>query len=220
MEQQPISSQVKINKTQTTLTLTTTDGKLRWNDGSRERCITIEREVLGFGIEEKEGFLVRVKALVEKESGSCIIRGGGIDKGGGKGIRKREDFLFQFFDEDSFKIFCQKFREFLDSLDRPKRLLVIVNPFGGKRIALKIYNDEVKPLLDAADIEYTMQETQYQLHAKEIVRSLDLSRYDGVVCVSGDGILVEVVNGLLERKDWDTAIKMPLGIVLAGLLLY
>jgi hypothetical protein len=35
-------------------------------------------------------------------------------------------------------------------------------------------------------------ETKYQLHAKEIVRSMDVSKYDGIVCVSGDGILVEV----------------------------
>ncbi|KAJ6377092.1 hypothetical protein OIU76_026123 [Salix suchowensis] len=45
---------------------------------------------------------------------------------------------------------------------------------------------------------------------------MDLSKYDGIVCVSGDGILVEVVNGLLEREDWNVAIKMPLGMVPAG----
>lgn len=38
-------------------------------------------------------------------------------------------------------------------------------------------------------------ETEYQLHAKEVSRSLDLTKYDGIICVSGDGILVEV--GLL-----------------------
>jgi len=38
-------------------------------------------------------------------------------------------------------------------------------------------------------------ETKYQLHAKEVSRSLDLTKYDGIICVSGDGILVEV--GLL-----------------------
>lgn len=35
-------------------------------------------------------------------------------------------------------------------------------------------------------------ETKRQLHAKEVVQSLDLAKYDGIVCVSGDGILVEV----------------------------
>ncbi|KAG5023286.1 hypothetical protein JHK82_019189 [Glycine max] len=60
-------------------------------------------------------------------------------------------------------------------------------------------------------------ETKHQLHAKQVVQSLDFSKYDGIVCVSGDGILVEwVVNGLLQSQDWDTAIKMPLGVVPAG----
>ncbi|XP_038987701.1 sphingosine kinase 2-like isoform X2 [Phoenix dactylifera] len=59
-------------------------------------------------------------------------------------------------------------------------------------------------------------ETKYQLHAQEIARSLGLLKYDGIVCVSGDGVLVEVVNGLLQREDWDTAIKVPLGIIPAG----
>lgn len=35
-------------------------------------------------------------------------------------------------------------------------------------------------------------ETKRQLHAKEVVQSMDLAKYDGIVCVSGDGILVEV----------------------------
>ncbi|XP_020571975.1 sphingosine kinase 1-like isoform X2 [Phalaenopsis equestris] len=63
---------------------------------------------------------------------------------------------------------------------------------------------------------YTLQETEYQLHAKEIAYKLDLLKYDGIVCVSGDGVLVEVFNGLLKREDWDTAIKVPLGIIPAG----
>lgn len=39
-------------------------------------------------------------------------------------------------------------------------------------------------------------ETKYQLHAKEMVTSMDVSKYDGIVCVSGDGVLVEVSDML------------------------
>ncbi|KAF5180165.1 Sphingosine kinase, partial [Thalictrum thalictroides] len=201
-----ISEVVRVNRnltTTTALTLTS-DGQLRWTN-DKERCLTVEKEVLGFSF---EGFLVTIKALIEKETGFCIRSS--------KSTRIRQDFLFEFLSEESKLLWCQKFQEYIDSLDRPKRLFIIVNPYGGNKSASKILNDEVKPLMDAADIQYTVQETQYQLHAKEIAHSLDLSRYDGVVCVSGDGILVEVVNGLLLRKDWDLAIKVPLGIVLAG----
>jgi hypothetical protein len=38
----------------------------------------------------------------------------------------------------------------------------------------------------------TWLETKHRLHAQEIAHSLDLRKYDGVICVSGDGLLVEV----------------------------
>ncbi|KAG4977928.1 hypothetical protein GLYMA_13G246000v4 [Glycine max] len=111
--------------------------------------------------------------------------------------------------EESPRLWCQK-------LGRPKSLLVFVNPFGGKQSAKKIFAEQVKSLLEDAQIQITVQETKHELHAKEVARSLDITKYHGIVCVSGDGILVEVVNGLLQREDWDTAIKMPLGVVPAG----
>uniref|UniRef100_A0A453FP71 sphingosine kinase n=1 Tax=Aegilops tauschii subsp. strangulata TaxID=200361 RepID=A0A453FP71_AEGTS len=101
-------------------------------------------------------------------------------------------------------------------IGRPKRLFVLINPYGGKRRASKIYEAEIKPLLEAAGVEVTMQETRYRGHAREVASSLDLARYDGIVCVSGDGVLVELVNGILQRSDWEEAIKMPIGVVPAG----
>lgn len=37
-------------------------------------------------------------------------------------------------------------------------------------------------------------ETKHRLHAQEIAHSLDLRKYDGIVSVSGDGVLVEVTK--------------------------
>ena len=37
-----------------------------------------------------------------------------------------------------------------------------------------------------------MAETQYQQHAKELAKTMDLFGYDGIICISGDGILLEV----------------------------
>jgi sphingosine kinase len=59
-------------------------------------------------------------------------------------------------------------------------------------------------------------ETLFQGHAKDLAKSFDLSQFDGIVCVSGDGVLVEILNGLLERVDWKHAIRKPLGIIPAG----
>lgn len=44
----------------------------------------------------------------------------------------------------------------------------------------------------------------------------DLTGVDGIVCVSGDGLLYEVINGLLHRPDWRIARKLKLGIIPGG----
>uniref|UniRef100_A0A8D2LUU8 DAGKc domain-containing protein n=1 Tax=Varanus komodoensis TaxID=61221 RepID=A0A8D2LUU8_VARKO len=55
-----------------------------------------------------------------------------------------------------------------------------------------------------------------QNHARELVQSINLAEWDGIVAISGDGLLYEVINGLMERPDWEEAIKMPLGILPCG----
>ncbi|GJN11365.1 hypothetical protein PR202_ga29551 [Eleusine coracana subsp. coracana] len=69
---------------------------------------------------------------------------------------------------------------------------------------------------DAVRDRLASLETKHRFHGQEMSHSLDLRKYDGIICVSGDGVLVEVVNGLLQREDWETAIKVPLGIIPAG----
>jgi sphingosine kinase len=61
-------------------------------------------------------------------------------------------------------------------------------------------------------------ETQRKSHAEDIVKETkDLLSYDGIVCVSGDGLLFEVLNGMLKRKDWKELIqKLTIGIIPAG----
>ncbi|PQQ07253.1 sphingosine kinase 1-like isoform X1 [Prunus yedoensis var. nudiflora] len=201
---QPVlSDRVLINDTVTSVTLFA-DGVLRWSERG-QRSLIVEKEVLGFAA---EGPKIRIRALVEDGDGICCVAS--------RGAVVRKEFVFKPLSEDSHRLWCQKLREHIDSLGRPKRLFVFVNPFGGSKSASKIYAEHVKPLFQDANIQFTLQETQYQLHAKEVAKTLDLSKYDGIVCVSGDGILVEVVNGLLEREDWEAAIKMPLGVVPAG----
>lgn len=58
--------------------------------------------------------------------------------------------------------------------------------------------------------------TTHRNHAYEIARSLSLDSVDGLVAVSGDGLLHELLNGLLSRDDWQAASKLPVGIVPCG----
>lgn len=202
-----ISDRVLINESLKTLTFHS-DGRLIWSEteGSNEQCLLFDKDVLGV---TTEGSTINIRYVTESRDGGilCFLDQGSL---------VRKNFDFEPCSYESRKMWFQKLQEYLGSLGRPKRLFVFVNPFGGKKSASKIFKDVVKPLLDDAEIQFTLQETQHQLHAKEIAYSLDLTKYDGLVCVSGDGILVEVVNGLLQREDWQTAIKMPLGVVPAG----
>eukprot|EP01134_Creolimax_fragrantissima_P006790 CFRG6790T1 len=87
---------------------------------------------------------------------------------------------------------------------RPRRLLVLINPYGGRGKAADIYNKMVHPILRIGcqtKVDVTM--TTHAGHAREIVQlTPDLgSMYDGVIVVGGDGMFNEVVNGLLTRQS-------------------
>uniref|UniRef100_A0A2P2JMY3 Uncharacterized protein MANES_16G021200 n=1 Tax=Rhizophora mucronata TaxID=61149 RepID=A0A2P2JMY3_RHIMU len=198
---QPIMSGRGILNGALTEVVFTSDGMLRWTD-VKQRWLTMEKEVLGFEI---QGDKIRIKALVENRDGICCFRS--------TEDLVRKDFVFEPLTTDSQKLWCQHLRDYLDSLGRPKTLFIFVNPYGGKKKASKIFLNVVRPLLEDAGIQMIVQETKHRLHAKEVASTLNLAKFDGIVCVSGDGTLVEVVNGLLGRQDWSTAIKMPLGII-------
>ena len=53
-------------------------------------------------------------------------------------------------------------------------------------------------------------------HAKDFVRTLELDQWCGIIIVSGDGLLHEVCNGLMERPDAEEAIKIPIGLIPGG----
>uniref|UniRef100_A0ACD5VWF7 Uncharacterized protein n=1 Tax=Avena sativa TaxID=4498 RepID=A0ACD5VWF7_AVESA len=211
------ASMVRVNGAPAEATLCTGSHlELRWRysaGAAADRSLSLEGDVLGVEANGKE---VVIRAFVADGAAAaklCCAAG----KAGGKRRRRRRDYVFEMADgEGAAAAWGDSLRRCLDSFGRPKRLFVLVNPFGGKRCANKIYEAEIKPMLEAAGVEITMQETQYRGHAREVASSLDLARYDGIVCVSGDGVLVEVVNGILQRTDWEEAIKMPIGIVPAG----
>uniref|UniRef100_A0A8C3YQI0 Sphingosine kinase 1 n=1 Tax=Catagonus wagneri TaxID=51154 RepID=A0A8C3YQI0_9CETA len=101
-------------------------------------------------------------------------------------------------------------------LPRPCRVLVLLNPRGGKGQGLQLFRSHVQPLLAQADISFTLMLTDRRNHARELVRAEDLSPWDALVIMSGDGLMHEVVNGLMERPDWETAMRKPLCSLPAG----
>ncbi|CAI4046916.1 hypothetical protein N7582_003935 [Saccharomyces uvarum] len=84
---------------------------------------------------------------------------------------------------------------------RNKSIFVIINPFGGKGKAKKLFMTKAKPLLLASRCSIEVVYTKYPGHAVEIAEDMNIDKYDTVVCASGDGIPHEVMNGLYRRPD-------------------
>ncbi|OCT72946.1 sphingosine kinase 1 [Xenopus laevis] len=101
-------------------------------------------------------------------------------------------------------------------LPRARRLMLLLNPCGGRGNSLQQCQTHILPMLTEAEISYNLVQTERQNHARELVQGINLEEWDGIVVISGDGLLYEVINGLMERPDWEDAIKMPLGILPCG----
>lgn len=69
-------------------------------------------------------------------------------------------------------------------------------------------------------IKYTIQKTEHNGHAIEIVKELNIYNYVAIGVLSGDGMVSEVSNGLLRRPDFKRALKVPLIHLPLGLFKY
>ena len=86
--------------------------------------------------------------------------------------------------------------------DKPP-LLVLINPFSGAKLGASVWRGRCAPLMQAAGIRTVVLETKFPGHALQVVRDeAPLGSYSGIVSVGGDGLLCEVVNGILTREDW------------------
>ena len=74
-----------------------------------------------------------------------------------------------------------------------------MNPHGGRRIGLHLLR-KIQPIFDSAGIKLDIIETQFAGHA-------------GLIIISGDGTMHEVLNGLVVCKDQRT---IPIGLIPGG----
>lgn len=112
-------------------------------------------------------------------------------------------------------------------LPRPRRLLLLVNPFSGRGQAMQWCQTHILPMIREANISYNLIQTgnktgprhshetnetwmwsiyismnntcclnndslERQNHARELIREISLPEWDGIIIVSGDGLLHEV----------------------------
>lgn len=92
--------------------------------------------------------------------------------------------------------------------ERPRNLLVFVNPFGGKGRAKRIWEEKISNIFKISNIKSKVIITERADHALTVVQSVPLHHYDGLVSVGGDGMLAEVFNGLILRAAKDDSIDV------------
>ncbi|XP_050223739.1 ceramide kinase isoform X2 [Mercurialis annua] len=87
-------------------------------------------------------------------------------------------------------------------VDRPKSLLVFINPRSGKSCGCRTW-ETVAPIFSHAGVEAKVVVTERAGHAFDVMSSLgnkELKSYDGVIVVGGDGFFNEILNGFLLSR--------------------
>ncbi len=93
------------------------------------------------------------------------------------------------------------------------KTLVILNPASGRGRAAEKWN-EIERELHTAGVEFEFARTHQSLHAVQLAWEAANQGYDRVIAVGGDGLVHEVINGLLRSSNEGET--LPLGIIPVG----
>jgi sphingosine kinase len=118
-----------------------------------------------------------------------------------------------------------------DKSSSPKKYLIVVNPRSGpKRNAAVLCEEKVQPMLEQAGIQCDVCVTKHAHHAEERMLAVtatatstagpletDVSEYDGLILMGGDGVIHEALNGIMARPDSAAVLqKLKVGVVGCG----
>ncbi|XP_011213980.2 acylglycerol kinase, mitochondrial [Bactrocera dorsalis] len=95
--------------------------------------------------------------------------------------------------------------------DKPKHVLVVLNPAANKRNAEKMFKEYCEPILHLSGYNVDIIKTTQEGHVKTWLNEMTV-RPHAIVVAGGDGTASEVVTGLLRRKEGKCPIVLlPLG---------
>ena len=78
-----------------------------------------------------------------------------------------------------------------------KPLLIISNPYSGKKQGVKICNNILNVF---KKINHHVIQTTHQNHPYEIANSIDVDKFTGICVIGGDGTMHELINGINMQK--------------------
>jgi len=103
---------------------------------------------------------------------------------------------------------------------RTPGVICVVNPAAGRGRGRQEMEETVRPMLRAAGVPWMELATGGSLDAARIVAQLPLgghvAKVRAIAVVGGDGTLHEVLQGLMQRPDWDAVRLVPLAMVGSG----
>lgn len=84
-----------------------------------------------------------------------------------------------------------------DSPLKGRKVLIFVNPYSGARMGSWIQSFIMAPMLKKAGIIPEIIITKHSLHARQVCSAINPADYAAIVSVSGDGMMHQVINGLV-----------------------
>lgn len=151
---------------------------------------------------EKKGTSLTIHHYPLIENNSCCNKG-----------QKRVYFptTIEFKDVETVQLWELRMTQILrdapfdDKMPKSDSIVVLINPASGSGKAEQIWN-QVESIFKHSGHHYDVIITERQYHAKELMKT-KIHEYSCVTIVSGDGLVTEVVNGLMSRPDWATIIE-------------
>jgi len=135
---------------------------------------------------------------------------------GGPALRERVVMTLPAGDAAEAARWVEAIRNALGYGSHQRRMLVLVNPKSGPGKAQSIF-DECRQVLDDADVKLSVTITTHSGHAAELIRADTALDYDAIIICSGDGLMHEVLQGLMARPDRDAVVRrVALGVLPGG----